>query len=171
MSGSESRTRREGLIEAVIRTQLEVAHALQAGSTSWLDIDLTMAQLKTLFVLADAGPSAIGEVGALLGVGLPTASHLVDRLVRTGLASRVEDPSDRRRTLASVTPEGQELLRGLREGGRERYRAVLRWLDDDDLQALRQGLAALAEAVREAEPGEKPVQSSGAATAQRRDQG
>lgn len=144
---TETRGPQAELIEAVLQRQAEIVGAMHAGATSWLEIDLTMAQLKTLVVLADEGPSAIGAVGEVLGVGLPTASHLVERLVRAGLARRVEDPQDRRRTLASVTPEGEELLRGLREGGRERFRLYLRRLAPEDLQALLRGMTALARAV------------------------
>lgn len=157
VSATESGPRQAELIEAVLQRQAEIVAAMHAGATNWLEVDLTMAQMKTLVVLADEGPAAIGVVGDALGVGLPTASHLVERLVRAGLARRVEDPEDRRRALASITPNGEELLRGLREGGRERLRLYLRGLARDDLQALVQGLSALARAIgrverREREP-------------------
>lgn len=139
-------------IEDVLATQRRIVRALHGRSADWRGVELTMAQLKTLVVLVDDGPYAIGEVAQALGVSLPNASHLVDRLVRLGLARRTEDAVDRRRTLASATPAGDELLRGLREGARDAMRAALRRLEPGDLAALRQGLAALARAI-EAEDG------------------
>ncbi len=84
------------------------------------------------------------------GVGQPTASHLVDRLVQNGLVVRTEDPLDRRRTLAELSPEGIELIERLRQ---VRLEALQRWLvqlDDTALAALHLGFRALAD-VAEAE--------------------
>lgn len=111
----------------------------------WLALDLTMAQLKTLLTLANAGPRTIGQVADVLGIGLPTASHLVDRLVQAGLAERTEDPADRRRTLARATAAGEELTRSLQQGGAEQLRNWLGRLDPADLDALLRGLRALVE--------------------------
>src|SRR5215470_14883981 len=72
----------------------------------WLQTDMTVAQLRALFVVADFGPIPIGGVAARLGIGLPAASSLVDRLVDQGLVKRREDPADRRRTLAEPTVAG-----------------------------------------------------------------
>ena len=51
----------------------------------------------------------IGQIAEILGIGQPTASHLIDRLVQAQLVSRTEDPLDRRRTLAQLSPNGVEL--------------------------------------------------------------
>jgi DNA-binding MarR family transcriptional regulator len=62
----------------------------------WIRLDLTMAQVKLLFVLRhvsddDSQVVTISSVAQRLEIGLPAASHLVDRLVQQGLASRIED--------------------------------------------------------------------------------
>src|SRR2546429_6375008 len=74
-----------------------------------MEIDLTIAQLRTLLVLAEEGPLVIGQIAQRLGIGLSTGGHLVDRLVQAGLAESTEDVEDRRRTLARLTPKGEEL--------------------------------------------------------------
>ncbi len=51
-----------------------------------------MAQLKTLALVAEEPGGAIGSVATVLGITLPTASHLVDKLVRAGLVERHDDP-------------------------------------------------------------------------------
>ena len=137
----------EQRIEAVFEAQSRIVTALQRSSAVWLEVDLTMAQLKTLVVLVDEGPCSISQAADALGVSLPNASHLVERLVRLELAQRAEDTLDRRRTLASATPKGEELLRGLRQGGRDQMREALEQIDDSDLQALEAGLQALAQAL------------------------
>ena len=85
-----------------------------------------------------------------LGIGQPTASHLLDRLVQAGLAQRVEQSTDRRYTLASLTSSGETMVRRLRQGRMDRLHSLLAQLDEEDLAALRQGLEALIRALHSA---------------------
>jgi len=106
------------------------------------NIDLTLAQLRTLAILAEEGPLVIGQIAQRLGIGLSTGGHLVDRLVQAGLAERAEDAEDRRRTLARLTPAGEDVYTQLRIGP-QRMQALLGEMDEDDLKALLQGLTAI----------------------------
>src|SRR5436305_10823750 len=127
-----------------MQAQNLIARAMHtAAEPTWLQLDLTIGQLKGLFTLADS-PMTIGQLAEALGSGKPAASILVERLVQLGLVERAEDLLDRRRTIARVTARGEELTARLRQGGRERLRAWLSRLGDDDLAALVQGLRALA---------------------------
>ncbi len=85
--------------------------AMQSQTTPyWVDLDLSLAQVKTLLALGDLGAPTIGEIATVLGVSQPTASHLVERLVQSELARRSEDAHNRRRTLVRLTPQGEEML-------------------------------------------------------------
>ena len=122
----------------------EISRALSLASVpEWFELDLSMPQLKTLFVLSCENAATVGQVGEVLGVGLSTASHLIDRLVTAGLATRSEDPADRRRTLVRLSPQGDELTRRLRQGSQTQLRDWLSRIDDADLEALVAGLQAL----------------------------
>ncbi len=110
----------------------------------WVELDLTMAQLKTLFTLEYGGAATIGQTAERLGISLPTASHLIDRLVNGGFVDRTEDPGDRRRTLAAVTTKGSDLTRRLRQGGRDSLLDWLTLMDDGSLSALAHGMDHLA---------------------------
>jgi MarR family transcriptional regulator, organic hydroperoxide resistance regulator len=134
---------RSELIESVVVAQRAVVRALHAAGPSWLELNLTMAQLKTLVLLADDGPMHIGQVAEGLGVTLPTASYQVDRLVRAGLVSRVEDERDRRRMLVQLSDKADDLLRSLRHGRAGQLRAWLEAMSPGDLAALARGMAAL----------------------------
>ena len=109
---------------------------------AWMQIDLTLPQLRTLLVLAEEGPLVIGQIAQRLGIGLSTGGHLVDRLVQAGLAERTEDVEDRRRTLARLTPKGEELLTRLLSG-MQQLQIWLHELDQGDLAAFLQGLKAI----------------------------
>jgi DNA-binding MarR family transcriptional regulator len=137
--------RYEEMVEASLRAQREIAQALHAAADPvWLSLDLTMVQLKALFVLAEDAGLTVGGLAGQLGVGKPAASILVERLVQLELVARTEDIEDRRRTLVRLTAQGQALVEQLRQGGADRLRSLLVQLDLADLAALAQGLQALA---------------------------
>lgn len=117
----------------------------QLSLPTWLKLDVSMAQLKALVVVerSEAGISVTG-VGRELAVGEPSASLLVEQLVKRGYAERTPDPADRRRVLVTATDVGRELLGELRHGRRHFLEEWLSELSDEDAEALARGLAALA---------------------------
>lgn len=128
-------------------------------NSAWIELDLTMAQLKALLVLEREGNATIGRVAEVLGIGMPTSSHLINRLVQANLSERVEDPTDRRRTTVYLTAEGQSLIKDLRHGRREYVRAYLERLDPADLASLRHGLQALNRILRDDQEESSPSYS------------
>jgi DNA-binding MarR family transcriptional regulator len=146
--GSQRAATQERLIDEVLATQTALLRALHDRPVpAWLSLDLTIGELKALFLLFHAGPTPIGRLGATLGLGRPAASHLVDALVQHGLVERREDLSDRRRTLAQLAPTAQTLMGEQLTGDRERFAGWLRQLGPDDLASLTRGLRALAAVV------------------------
>jgi DNA-binding MarR family transcriptional regulator len=138
---------RSSQISAVLQAFERVSHSLRGQTVSdWVELDLTMAQLKTLFTLEYGGPATIGQTAERLGISLPTASHLVERLVQGGFVDRTEDAADRRRALAAVTDKGSALTRRLRQGGRDSLFDWLSQLDDESLTGLASGMSRLADA-------------------------
>ena len=137
------------VIEEIIETQRSISRAVAASVPSvWMELDLSMAQLKTLMTLYNCGAASIGQIAESLDIGQPTASHLVDRLVQTQLAQRTEDPLDRRRTLAQLSPGGEELAERINQ---VRWGTLRRWLaqlDDAMLATFLQALRALADVAK-----------------------
>ena len=134
---------REELEHEVVSQYRMLVGALKASSgTVWMEIDLTIAQLRTLLVLAEEGPLVIGQIAQRMGIGVSTGGHLVDRLVQAGLAERTEDAEDRRRTLARLTPKGEDLYARLLNPSLL-MQTLLQKLESEDLEAFLQGLQAL----------------------------
>ena len=135
------------IVDDIVKAQKQIMRDMHAGTElSWIQLELTMAQLKGLFVLSD-NAMTIGQVAEALHTGKPAASILVDRLVQLGFVERLEDPLDRRRTIARLTPVGDELAARLQQGGRQRLNEALDRLSEMDLAALAQGLRSLAAAI------------------------
>lgn len=76
-------------------------------------VELTLAQWRALVVVARGDGIRIGEIGARVGMGVPSTSRLVRRLERRGLVVTERDESDRRATLVRATPAGHELWTSL----------------------------------------------------------
>jgi MarR family transcriptional regulator, organic hydroperoxide resistance regulator len=137
-----SQTHEELEREAIAQYRMMMRGLKATMSQAWMQIDLTLPQLRTLMVLAEEGPLVIGQIAQRLGIGLSTGGHLVDRLVQAGLAERTEDVEDRRRTLARLTPKGEELLTRLLSG-LQQLQILLHELGQEDLAAFLQGLKAI----------------------------
>lgn len=143
-------TPQETSIDEMIELYRAVYRALHtATAQDWLELDLSMGQLKVLFTLANMGAATIGQIAEQLGVSLPTASQLVDRLVRAGLAERTIDGADRRYTWVRLAAAGHELVLRLRQGSGSQLRAWLDQLQPDEFAALVCGMQALAQIVRQ----------------------
>ena len=112
-----------------------------------LDLDLTVAQLKTLYVAAAAGPIRMSELAVRLGTAASTTSEVVERLVQLELLERIDDPSDRRQVLVRATPGARERLDRINELGRDRLRELLVTLPGaDDLATIERAIHLLTEA-------------------------
>lgn len=112
----------------------------------FLDIAITMAQAKLLYLLGASGDLHMADIVTRLGVSLSTISGLVDRIVDQGLAHRRDDPVDRRQVVVGLTPAGATFIDHFRELNARQMRGLLQLLDDDDLVCVRDALAALTRA-------------------------
>src|SRR5438552_2281032 len=91
------------------RAAAEILEVLPLGSR-WLrgqvrsqEPSWSLPQLHALgFVRRNPGAS-LSDLAAYLGIGPPTASSLVSRLVNAGYLHRVEDPAERRKVSLSLT--------------------------------------------------------------------
>ncbi len=139
---------RDELIAGVLAAQQQIMRSMQgATKEAWLDLDLTLSQIKSLLVVSN-GPLPIHALAEQVGLQRPAASILVEHLVQLGVVTRTEDTTDRRRTLVDLTPTGVALIARLRQGNEAHFRALIERLSEGDLSALAQGIAALAAAAR-----------------------
>lgn len=93
---------------------------------------LSLTQCKVLLELGGLGRTAeawqLGDLAELFGVSLPSMSRAVDALVKKKLATRVEDPADRRARQVRITAKGKDLVETLvtvRQAGIEAFASTL----------------------------------------------
>jgi DNA-binding MarR family transcriptional regulator len=109
---------------------------------------LTMAQARVLRALA-RGPRLSCEIARELRITPPTASEMVDLLVRRGLVERHDSPGDRRVTLLQLTAAGKATSHLVRQRSLERLQEILARLDSEDVYALEKGLGPLIDSARQ----------------------
>src|SRR5690349_8688343 len=75
---------------------------------------LSITQCKALLELGGLGHAAeawqVSDLADLFGVSVPSMSRAVDALVKAKLATRVEDPEDRRVRRVKITARGKSLV-------------------------------------------------------------
>lgn len=146
--------RKSDLISEIIALQRQVNRALRQAPDAWLGLNLTIAQLKTLFVISNRGSTNSRTLAEALAVTPSNVTGIVDRLVEHELVSRQEDPKDRRALQLRVTDKGETLLAGLRERRMTHLSEMLALLDSGELATVAQGLVLLAKAADEYEKGQ-----------------
>jgi DNA-binding MarR family transcriptional regulator len=114
---------------------------------AWLQVDMTMPQLKTLIYVTKRDGATSGQIAGSLGVGLSTMTGVVDRLAEQNLVTRREDPRDRRSTRVEPTREGRALVEELLQYRNEMVGAILSQLDPDQLATVETAFQYLLDAV------------------------
>lgn len=106
--------------------------------------DLTFTQLKLMFALSNADePQPIGHLAETIGSSLPATGRAVDGLVRHELATRTEDPTDRRVKRIEATKLGASSMDAIYATRVATLNKILKKLSDDQLDALSSALAPL----------------------------
>lgn len=110
---------------------------------------LTPAQFRLLAALEDAPSLSVGELAQEAGVSSPTATRMLDGLVRDGYAQRTPCDEDRRAVLVSLTPRGEQALHARWARLRERLEHASTELTAAEREQATQLLRRLAELMDE----------------------
>lgn len=114
------------------------------GTSGWPAQDITLGQLKTLFMLRAQGPLSIGRIAEAFGIGAAAASGYVERIERHGLVERRHRTDDRRIVECHLTGSGQSLLDTLAGMRVDAVRRALGVLSPDELADFDRLLTSIA---------------------------
>ncbi len=103
---------------------------------------VTPAQLLALRYLSLNESSLMSDVAEGLDISFPAATKTIDRLVRKELASRIEDPHDRRVVRIQLTDRGKRLVADVYEERSRRFADVLERLDPSARDGLQETMEA-----------------------------
>lgn len=126
--------------------------------------DLTASQSSVMSTLVDRGPLRMGELAALEGVQLPSATSVVNGLVKLGLVERRADPADRRAVVIDLTGKGRRQVDELVERRNHSFALLLERLPEEDRRLLRDAVPAVTrllslgpDAPEADQPGSRPL--------------
>lgn len=127
------------LLEVVPMVMKEIRSQMRSqGST-----DLTVPQFRTLaFVNRNLG-SPLCKVADHMGLTSPSASTLVDGLIKRGMMTREDQPDNRRRVRLVVTSRGRAILEASRRGTMEYLAKKLSSVSADNREVIFKAMETL----------------------------
>ncbi|WP_084103753.1 MarR family winged helix-turn-helix transcriptional regulator [Demequina sp. NBRC 110056] len=131
---------------AVVQTKLDAVFA---------EHDLQSWEFDVLASLRRSGePYSLtaGELDRTMMITSGTTTHRITRLEARGFVERVRDEDDRRVVHVRLTDEGRRVCDVVQDAHMANERAILDLLGPADLERLRSGLEALAEALGDVPP-------------------
>ncbi|GAA4790387.1 MarR family winged helix-turn-helix transcriptional regulator [Streptomyces ziwulingensis] len=108
-------------LERELTMLLRRARANQTEMAREVHPDLESAAYGLLVRLGECGGQRATELAAYIGVGKATMSRQLRALEELGLIAREPDPHDGRAWLVTLTAEGQDRVRRVRQARRARY--------------------------------------------------
>lgn len=93
---------------------------------------ITTSQIIMLASIHDHGKCKLKTLSKERSISPPTATGLIDRLVRAGYVKRESDPEDRRVVLVSLTRSGKRVIENFLETIRDRWRNILIHLSPEE---------------------------------------
>jgi DNA-binding MarR family transcriptional regulator len=136
--------------DSVLDIMPAVMDAMRSAMRQHVGDQLSVPQFRCLNFIAHEPGSSVGAVANFLGVTMPTASAMVDRLVRAGAVALNTAAADRRRAELHATEAGLAQLRQVRRGARSEFARLLGSCSSDELQTLHAGLVVLQRAFQPA---------------------
>ena len=122
---------------------------------AWVELGLTMTQLRVLFILRAEDGASARALAERLNVTPSTLTRIVDRLVGQGLVRRTVDEEDRRLVRHCLTDAGASTVEELERAGRTRLNEVFGRLSREELERLVTALRDLAVAMDAVEAKER----------------
>lgn len=133
---------------ALLMNHLRVKNVDAMNQSAWMQVNLTMPQVRVLFTTMRAGRTTSSSIAEALGVGASAVTPLVDALVEHKLVKREPDSADRRVTWIVPTEKAHGLQEKLMGASRASISQLLETLNADDLVDVKRAFAVLAAAAR-----------------------
>lgn len=97
---------------------------------------ITNSQFIVLMALYHLRRCTMGQLAKSIHVEMPTATGLIDRLIRLGYVKREPGIKDRRQIYIYVTSKGFKLISGFKTIARRRWRKILCHLNERELNSF-----------------------------------
>jgi len=126
-------------------SQIIIPYAIE----SWRELDVPLAQLKSLLIITCKGETNFSTLAQDLRVTPGDVTGIIERLVEQGLVTRKPSPEDRRKVWLQATDKGRDLLANLMESQTRHMVQILEYMSLEELKCLLRGLSGFIQAVGE----------------------
>jgi len=110
---------------------------------------MSISQCYVLEAIYTHGALTMSELATHIYVDISTMTRIIDALVKGGLATRVEDPKDRRVCRVQMTRKGRSLIAKSRSELVGEHKAVLRQVPPESREAVIAAMGHLLTAFKE----------------------
>lgn len=141
-------------VALVLETVPHVMGVFRAEMRKHKPADMSVPQFRTLIYLHKHHGVSLSEVAEHMGLTLPSASKLIDGLVKKIFVAREVSPEDRRRATLSLTAEGQAALQRVRHDALAQMASMLATLNEDERIVMTHAMRILQRVVTPGREGE-----------------
>lgn len=102
--------------------------------------DISIPQFRVLAFLGRRGNASLSEVADHMGITMPSASKLVERLVIIKHAHRSTESSDRRQVKIRLSETGAEMLDNARKAARQKLTQLFSGITKKEMAQIMQAM-------------------------------
>lgn len=106
---------------------------------------LSQSQMMSLFHLNHTPDITLSALANFLGISNPAVSQLIEKLVRSGLVIRIDNPADRRGKLLKLTDEGKKIVSQAKIAHHEWIQSLAETIDPEEIPAIEKALLTILE--------------------------
>ncbi|HJU81430.1 MAG TPA: MarR family transcriptional regulator [Acidimicrobiia bacterium] len=129
-------------LETAARLRLAVARMQRLLRSQEMG-GLSLTEASCLAVIGRKGPMPLNEIAASEHLSAPSVTKTITRMEEAGLIDRLNDPTDRRVSLVTLSKKGRALVDQIRSRRNAFLLLRLQELSPSDLEAVEQALPIL----------------------------
>jgi DNA-binding MarR family transcriptional regulator len=129
-------------LETAARLRLAVARMQRLLRSQEMG-GLSLTEASCLAVIGRRGPMPLNEIAASEHLSAPSVTKTITRMEEAGLIDRLNDPTDRRVSLVTLSKKGRALVDQIRSRRNAFLLLRLQELSPADLEAVEQALPIL----------------------------
>jgi len=123
-----------------------IAAAPREGA-DW-EVPLTLQEVRAIKLIPPTGSVSMSTLASSMGISLPTATHLVDRLAAKGIAMRTRTEHDRRLVLITLSEKARAHQQAYFESRVDLVVSILEPLGQTERQQVVKALGEIARVVQ-----------------------
>jgi DNA-binding MarR family transcriptional regulator len=150
-------TRDEAIQHILSRLDALRMYRMRSFCSQPLHREISLPQLHVLITLQERPTMTVSELASLLGISVPSASSIVDRMEERELVTRTRDTGDRRVVTVEISPHGAELAEEFMGLKREQVISLFAAMTDEELTNVVRGIESVASALARGAEASDPV--------------